>query len=58
MHLIEVTNKSLAEDFIRVNVLINKDNPNYIRPLDKDVHDVFDVKKNKPFVLVRLFAGF
>lgn len=49
MHLIEVTNKSLAEDFIRVNVLINKDNPNYIRPLDKDVHDVFDVKKNKAF---------
>src|SRR4029079_1212904 len=24
-------------------------NPNYIRPLDKDVHDVFDGKKNKTF---------
>lgn len=49
MQLIEVTNKSLAEDFIRVSVLINKDNPNYIRPLDKDVYDVFDPKKNKAF---------
>jgi hypothetical protein len=49
MQLIEVTTKSLAEDFIRVNVLINKGNPNYIRPLDKDVDDVFDAKKNKSF---------
>jgi len=49
MQLIEVTDKSLAEDFIRVNVLINKNNPNYIRPLDKDVNDVFDSKKNKSF---------
>lgn len=49
MRLIEVTDKSLAQDFIRVNVLINKSSPNYIRPLDKDVHDVFDPKKNKAF---------
>lgn len=49
MQLIEVTNPSLAEDFIRVNVLINRNNPNYIRPLDKDIQDVFDPKKNKTF---------
>jgi hypothetical protein len=49
MQLIEVTNHSLAEDFIRVNVLINKGNPNYVRPLDKDINDVFDPKKNKTF---------
>jgi len=49
MQLIEVTDKSLAQDFIRVNVLINKGNPHYIRPLDKDVNDVFDPKKNKTF---------
>jgi hypothetical protein len=49
MQLIEVTNQSLANEFIRVNVLINKGNPNYIRPLDKDVHEVFDPKKNKTF---------
>lgn len=49
MELTEVTSKQLAEDFIRVNVLINRGNPNYIRPLDKDLHDVFDPKKNKAF---------
>ena len=49
MQLTEVTSKALAEDFIRVNVLINSNNPNYIRPLDKDVHDVFDQGKNKVF---------
>jgi len=49
MQLTEVTNQSIAEDFIRVNVLINKSNANYIRPLDKDVRDVFDPKKNKAF---------
>lgn len=49
MQLIEVTNEQLAKDFIRVNVLINKGNPNYVRPLNKDVHDVFDREKNKTF---------
>ncbi len=49
MQLIEVTNASQAKDFIRVNVLINKNNPNYIRPLNKDIDDVFDEKKNKTF---------
>lgn len=49
MQLTEVTNKQLAEDFVRVNVLINKNNPDYIRPLNKDIYDVFDEKKNKTF---------
>ncbi|MFI5131106.1 MAG: hypothetical protein ACHQFX_13985 [Chitinophagales bacterium] len=49
MQLIEVTNKQTAKDFIRVNVEINKDDPNYIRPLDKDVNETFDPKKNKTF---------
>lgn len=49
MQLLQVTNPSLARDFILVNVLINKNNPNYIRPLDKDIHEVFDQKKNKTF---------
>jgi hypothetical protein len=49
MQLIEVTNKALAEDFIRVNVQINRQFPNYIRPLDKDVQEVFDPEKNKTF---------
>ncbi|HUR12459.1 MAG TPA: hypothetical protein VM012_13875 [Flavitalea sp.] len=49
MHLIEVTDSSLANEFIQVNVRINASNANYIRPLDKDIHDVFDKKKNKAF---------
>jgi hypothetical protein len=49
MQLVEVTGKELAQEFILVNLRINKDNPNYIRPLDKDIHEVFDEKKNKAF---------
>ncbi|HYH16378.1 MAG TPA: hypothetical protein VD794_14210 [Flavisolibacter sp.] len=47
--LIEVTTPQLANDFLQVNVQINKNNPNYIRPLDKDINDVFDKEKNKAF---------
>ena len=49
MQLIEVTTKPLAKDFLRINVSINKDRPAYIIPLEKDVNDVFDTKKNKTF---------
>src|SRR5215212_5365591 len=49
MQLIRITNTSTAKKFIRVNVLINQSNPNYIRPLDKDIEEVFDPKKNKTF---------
>ncbi len=49
MQLIEVTDSQLAKDFIRVNILLNKDNPAYIFPLEKDVYEVFDPKKNKTF---------
>jgi hypothetical protein len=49
MQIIEVNTKALAKQFILANLLINKDTPNYIRPLDKDVHEVFDKKKNKAF---------
>lgn len=49
MQLIEVTDAKTAEEFIAVNVHLNKNNPAYIRPLDKDINDVFDEKKNKAF---------
>lgn len=49
MQIIEVSNKTTAKDFIEVNVILNKNSPNYIRPLDKDINDVFDKKKNKTF---------
>ena len=49
MQLEEVTDESTAKAFIRVNVELNQKNPNYIRPLDHDINDVFDKKKNKTF---------
>jgi len=49
MQIIRVTDASLAKDFIMVNVLINVQNPNYIRPLDNEVNDTFDPSKNKSF---------
>jgi hypothetical protein len=49
MQLLEVNSRQLEKEFIRANVEINKTNPNYIRPLDKDVLDVFDPRKNKAF---------
>lgn len=49
MQLIEVTDKKTSTEFIEVNILINKNNPNYIRPLDKDITDVFNPQKNKTF---------
>jgi len=49
MQLIAVTSKQLAKEFLLVNVEVNKNDPNYIRPLDKDIDDVFDKKKNKAY---------
>ncbi|HVG17075.1 MAG TPA: hypothetical protein VM935_19035, partial [Chitinophagaceae bacterium] len=49
MQLVEVIGKKLSDEFLLVNAALNKGNPNYIRPLDKDVNDVFDEKKNKTF---------
>jgi len=49
MHLTEVSDKKTAIEFLEVNVLINKNDPNYIRPLDKDINEVFDPKKSKAF---------
>ena len=39
--------QATAKDFIAINVSINKDQPNYIRPWNKDINDVFDAEKNK-----------
>jgi len=49
MQLAEVSDKKTAKEFLDVNVLINKNDPNYIRPLDKDIDEVFDPNKNKAF---------
>ena len=49
MQLIPVTNKAAAKEFIQVAVDLYKNDPNWIRPLDKDINEVFDPKKNKAF---------
>lgn len=47
MQLIEVNTPELEKEFLRVLVRLYKNDPNFIRPLDKDVNSVFDPKKNK-----------
>ena len=49
MQLIEVTTPQQEKDFLKVNVLMNQGDPNYIQPLDKDVLQVFDKEKNKAY---------
>ncbi len=49
MLLTEVTDEKLARQFLEVPVHIYKNDPNFIRPLDKDILDIFNPKKNKAF---------
>ncbi len=49
MQLLEVTDPALANEFIRVNVLLNRQNPAYIRPINDEIREVFDPKRNKAF---------
>lgn len=49
MQLVEVTDTITAGLFIRANIEISGKHPNYIRPLNKDINEVFDKKKNKTF---------
>ncbi len=49
MQLIEVRNPQSAKKFLQVNKELNKNNPAWICPLDKDVLAVFDSRKNKAF---------
>lgn len=49
MRITEVNDKAGAESFIMINVLLNKDNPNYIRPLNNEINEVFNPAKNKAF---------
>ncbi|WP_291786252.1 hypothetical protein [Cecembia sp.] len=47
MKLIEVDSKNLEQAFLKVHDHMNRGNPNWIKPLDKDVLSVFDKTKNK-----------
>jgi hypothetical protein len=49
MQLVEVNSDKLARQWLLVNPELNKSNPAYIRPLDKDILEVFDPKKNKTY---------
>lgn len=49
MKILEVTTPALAKEFIKLPVKLYKGEKHWIRPLDKDVEEVFDEKKNKYF---------
>ncbi len=49
MHIVEVSDKKTEEEFILTSVFINKNTSNYIRPLDKEVKDIFNPSINKIF---------
>ena len=49
MQLTEVTSPTLAREFIQANVELNRQVPGYIRPIDKEVEEVFDPEHNKAF---------
>ncbi|MFN8290862.1 MAG: hypothetical protein U0U70_11430 [Chitinophagaceae bacterium] len=49
MQLTEVNSPALAREFLQVNIELNRNNPAYIRPLDKDISEVFDPEKNKTY---------
>lgn len=49
MQLIEVTTKKQIKEFLHLPVRLYKDEPNWIRPLDVNIEEVFDPAKNKLF---------
>ena len=49
MQLIPVKDTITAKQFLQVPVTLYKNDPNWIRPLDNDINEVFDAKKNKAF---------
>ena len=49
MKIVSVDNSQLEKEFIMLPVRLYKNEPCWIRPLDKDVQAVFDPQKNKTF---------
>jgi hypothetical protein len=45
MELFPVTDTAGAKEFLQVPVVLYRNDPDFIRPLDKDINDVFDPKK-------------
>ena len=49
MRIIPVISSTDDQVFLKLPLSIYKNDPNWISPLDKDIEDVFDAKKNKTF---------
>ncbi|NBX26817.1 MAG: GNAT family N-acetyltransferase [Chitinophagia bacterium] len=49
MRMHEVQSSKDKKTFLRIALTINANDPQWIRPLDKDIEEVFDEKKNKFF---------
>jgi hypothetical protein len=49
MQLFSVSDNLSAKEFLKVPLIIHKNDHNFIQPLDKDINDVFDKEKNKAF---------
>jgi hypothetical protein len=49
MKIVEVATKALEQEFLMLPVRLYKNEPHWIRPLDKDILTVFDKQKNKAF---------
>ena len=47
MEIVVVNSESLAKEWLLFPLEIYKNDPNYIRPLDNDIKEVFDTEKNK-----------
>jgi hypothetical protein len=49
MKITEVTKRELRKAFLKVPVLIYRDDPNWVRPFDKEIESIFDQEKNVYF---------
>lgn len=49
MQITPVDSIQTQKEFLKVPVIIYRNDPNWIQPLDKDIEEVFDEKKNKAF---------
>jgi hypothetical protein len=49
MSLREVTSPALVREFLQLPVRLYQDQPNWIQPLDQDIEQVFDPKRNPNF---------
>lgn len=49
MEMLEVNNRTTINKFIKLPTVLYRDTKTWIRPLDKDIENVFDPKGNKAF---------